>query len=73
MPPATTIPTTWDELMALLGPDRGGWRYTLVHRHRVAGGHRLAGDRLDGRRDAAHHLAGELRQLGGGRPAVRLT
>ncbi len=67
------VPTTWDELVALDGPDRGRWGCTLVHRHRVAGGHRLARHRLDGRCDAAHHLARELRRLGGRHAALLLA
>ena len=67
-----TIPTTWDEMMALSRPDQGGWRCTVVRRHRVWCGHRLAGDGLDGRDHAAHHLAGELRQVGDGRAALQL-
>ena len=58
------VPETWDELMALTAVNRGRRRPRLVHRHRVRGGHRLGGHRLDRRDDAAHDVAGELRRLG---------
>ena len=54
------IPTTWDELIALIGHDRRRRRHPLVRRHRVRRRHRLARHRLDGRVHAPHHQPGEL-------------
>ena len=67
------FPTTWDELMALTEQiaDDGDTPWCIGIEFGC--GHRLAGDGLDRRRDAAHDLAGELRQVGSGRAAVRLT
>ena len=72
MRPATQIPTTWEELIALSDQIVADGDTPLVRRHRVRCGHRLAGDRLDGRVHAAHHHPGELRQVGQGRAEVRL-
>ena len=67
------VPTTWDELMALTDQIVSRWRHPLVYRDRIRRSHRLGDDRLDRRDHAAHHLAGELRQVGGGRVEVRFT
>ena len=67
------FPTTWDELMALTEQiaDDGDTPWCIGIEFGCS--HGLAGDGLDRRRDAAHHFTGELRQVGGGRAAVRLT
>ncbi len=58
------VPQTWDELLALTQQiaDDGDTPWCIGIESGAATG--WAGHRLDRRYDAAHHLPGELRQLG---------
>ena len=66
-----TVPTTFDELIALSDQMVADGEHAVVRRLRVRQRHRLAGDRLDGRHHAPHGGAGRLRPVGDPRDPVQ--
>ncbi|MBK6710214.1 MAG: carbohydrate ABC transporter substrate-binding protein [Chloroflexi bacterium] len=66
------VPTTWDELVALMDTIVADGDTPLVYRRRIRCRHRLGRHRLDRGNDAPHHFPRKLRRLGPGHPALRL-